>query len=177
LSKEFFEFVVNLKKVDRQGWKEKLGMKFPESVADHCYSTALVAMTLSDSLHLETEKIIKMALLHDLSESIIGDLTSSSISKDDKINLENNAMEKILRKLPDKLYQEYMLIWHEYTKMNTVESNLLHEIDKFEMAFQAILYSKDGHSKEKIQPFMDSANEKIKNKQLKEILSMSMQEK
>ena len=45
---KFFEKVLELKNVPRQGWKEKLAIDDPESVADHIYSTAVISMVLSD---------------------------------------------------------------------------------------------------------------------------------
>ena len=71
---KFFQKVLELKNVPRQGWKEKLEIINPESVAEHSYSTAAISMILSDLEGLNTEKIIKMALLHDLAESTIGDI-------------------------------------------------------------------------------------------------------
>ena len=67
---KFFQNVLELKNIPRQGWKEKLGINNPESVAEHSYSTAAISMILSDLEGLNTEKIIKMALLHVLAESI-----------------------------------------------------------------------------------------------------------
>nr|AIE94661.1 metal dependent phosphohydrolase [uncultured marine thaumarchaeote AD1000_49_H01] len=78
---EFFQKVLELKNVPRQGWKEKLEIVNPESVAEHSYSTAIISMILSDLEGLNSEKIIKMALLHDLTESIIGDIIPGSITK------------------------------------------------------------------------------------------------
>ena len=79
-------------------------------------------------------------------------------------------MQKILKNLPSNLEQEYNVIWNEYQDNKTTESLFLHDIDKLEMAFQAINYFKDGNSKEKIQPFIETANNEIKNTKLKEIL-------
>ena len=66
---DFFQKVLELKNIPRQGWKEKLGINNPESVADHSYSTSVISMILSDLEGLNSEKIIRMALLHDLAES------------------------------------------------------------------------------------------------------------
>ena len=88
---EFFQKVLELKNVPRQGWKEKLEIINPESVAEHSYSTAVISMILSDLEGLNTEKIIKMALLHDLAESIIGDIIPDNIAKNEKLE------KKILR--------------------------------------------------------------------------------
>ena len=45
-------------------------------------------MVLSDLEGLHTERIIKMAILHDLAESIIGDITPGKITDDEKITKE-----------------------------------------------------------------------------------------
>ncbi len=59
---KFFQKVLELKYVPRQGWKGKLEINNPESVAEHSYSTAVISMILSDLEGLNTEKIVKMAL-------------------------------------------------------------------------------------------------------------------
>src|SRR5579863_4506443 len=98
---DFFYLVSELKKVPRKGWISKVGIERPESVADHSYGTAMMAMVLSDSHTLDTEKILKMALLHDLAESITGDFMPDEISKENKKIAENDAMKEIFSKLPD----------------------------------------------------------------------------
>jgi len=137
---EFFQKVLELKNVPRQGWKEKLEIINPESVADHTYSTAVISMVLSDIEGLDSEKIIRMALLHDLSESVTGDITPNNITKNEKARKENIAMKQILKNLPDKITEPYFEIWNEYQKNSSQESRLLHDIDKLEMAFQAKFY-------------------------------------
>ena len=102
-----------LKTIPRQGWIEKLEIDHPESVADHSYTVSTMSMVLSDLEGLNTEKIIKMALLHDLSESIIGDITPNTITNDEKILKENQAMKQILKNLPDKITGSYLEIWNE----------------------------------------------------------------
>ena len=53
----FFQKVLELKNIPRQGWKNKLDVDDVESVADHSYSTAMMSMVLSDLKGLDTEKI------------------------------------------------------------------------------------------------------------------------
>ena len=167
---KFFQKVLELKNIPRQGWKEKLGINNPESVADHSYSTTVMSMILSDLEGLNSEKIIRMALLHDLAESIIGDITPEHITKNEKINKENHAMKQILKNLPNKIAEQYFEIWNEYQKNSSQESKLLHDIDKLEMAFQAKFYQNKGISKEKLQTFFNTAEKEIKNKNLRKIL-------
>jgi putative hydrolases of HD superfamily len=167
---DFFYLVSELKRVPRKGWISKVGIERPESVADHSYATAIMAMVFSDSQKLDTEKILKMSLLHDLAESITGDFMPDEISKETKKRSEDDAMKEILSKLPNNLADEYDKIWQEYTHAITKESILLHEIDKLEMAIQAAKYSSEGFSNEKLSLFIDSAKKEIKSKELLDIL-------
>ena len=171
----FFQKVLELKNISRQGWKEKLGIINLESVADHSYSITVMSMVLSDLEGLNTEKIIRMALLHDLAESVIGDIIPNDITKNEKISKENLAMKQILKKLPNKIAESYFKIWNEYQKNSSQEACLLHDIDKLEMAFQAKFYQNKGISKEKLQTFFNTAKKEIKSKNLRNILSNFME--
>ena len=167
----FIQKVLELKSIPRQGWKEKLKINNPESVADHSYSTTVMAMIFADIKGLNTEKIIRMALLHDLAESIIGDITPNKLTKNEKISKENIAMKQILKNLPSSVTESYFEIWNDYQKKASKEAILLHEIDKLEMAFQAKFYQKKGISKEKLKIFFDTAKIEIEDKNLRHILS------
>ena len=160
-----------LKTIHREGWKENLQINYPESVADHSYSVSVMSMIFADLQGLNTEKIIKMALLHDLAESMIGDIIPGSMKNDDKITKENHAMKKILMNLPSEIRKSYFKIWDEYQNNSSKESSLLHDIDKLEMAFQAKFYQESGISKEKLVTFYDTAKMGIKNNNLRNILS------
>ena len=112
-----------------------------------------------------------MALLHDLAESIIGDITPDHITKNEKNSKENLVMKQILKNLPSKITEQYFEIWTEYQKNSSQEAILIHDIDKLEMAFQAKFYQDKGIPKEKLQTFFNTANKEIKNKNLRNILS------
>jgi putative hydrolase of HD superfamily len=168
---EFFQTVVKLKTVYRQGWKDKLGMKNPESVADHCYSTTVMAMVLSDLKKLDTEKIIKMSLLHDLAETITGDLVPGQKLKPQKEKLEGDAMKKVLAVLGKSQKAQYWKVWQEYQKNTSREAKLLHQIDKLEMAIQANEYESLGFTKKQTAPFLKSAKSEITDPTLQKILS------
>src|ERR1700693_4435909 len=98
----FFVRSGRLKVERRRGWVKKLGLKNPESVADHSYRTALMAMVISDSRGLDTSKAVRLALLHDLPEAIAGDAMPEERSGKLKTALETKAMEELLGDLsPD----------------------------------------------------------------------------
>ena len=170
----FFFQIANLKNTLRTGWKVKLQIPKPESVADHSYMMSVMAMVLSDIKNMNTEKIIKMSLLHDWAESKIGDFMPDEITPDKKIALEENAMNEILGILPHSIKDDYSTIWNEYQDMASSESKLVHEIDKLEMALQAKIYEKDADP-EKIKLFVTSAVEQVLDNDLKKILSEIIQ--
>ena len=160
----------NLKKIPRQGWIDKLSIDKPESVADHIFSMAIIGMIFSDLENHNTEKILKIILLHDLAESITGDMTPEQISKEEKMVLENNTMKKILKELPPSLEKQYGVLWKEYQSNNSKEAKIVHQIDKLEMILQAKIYSSDGYSKEKLDSFFNSARNEIKDLKLSELI-------
>jgi len=166
---DFFNISAKLKKIPRQGWIDKLSINTPESVADHTFSMAIIGMIFSDLENYDTEKILKIILLHDLAESVIGDITPEQISKERKLRLENIAMEKILSNLPDNLQKQYNEIWMEYQSNHSKESQLVHQIDKLEMALQAKIYSDEGYSKEMLNSFFNTAKKEITDPKLIEM--------
>ena len=165
---DFFHTSANLKKIPRQGWIDKLSIDKPESVADHTFSMAIIGMIFSDLGNYNTEKILKIILLHDLAESITGDMTPEQISKEEKIILENNTIKKILNDLPPSLQKQYRVLWEEYQSNNSKEAKIIHQLDKLEMALQAKIYFNEGYSKEKLNSFFNSTINEIKDPKLLE---------
>lgn len=174
---DFFKNSINLKKIPRQGWIDKVSILNPESVSDHTYSMTVMCMIVSDMNNMNSEKIMKMALLHDLAESQIGDFTPEQIDKEEKEKLEKNAFEKIVENLPEKIKTEYLKIWDEYQDNTSDESILVHQIDKLEMVLQAKKYQKEGYDKKKLESFFISASTEISNPQLKELFTQIINEK
>ena len=173
---DFFKNASNLKNISRQGWIDELSIKHPESVADHSYSMAIMAMIISDLDNYNSEKILKMVLLHDLAESKIGDFTPNKISKNEKEKLENNAFNEIIEQLPNSIKSEYDKIWKEYQNNSSLEAQIVHQIDKLEMALQAKIYQKSGLSKEDITTFLETAKSDITHPKLKDILNQILQD-
>ena len=168
---DFFKTIVNLKKISRQGWIDKVSIKNPESVADHSYSMAMISMVISDLENYDSEKILKMVLLHDLAESKIGDFTPEQIDMEKKIHLENTAFNEIIEDLPDSIKKQYLEIWQAYQENTSPESKIIHQIDKLEMVLQAKTYQNEGYSKEKLETFFESVKIDITNPKLKELFT------
>jgi putative hydrolase of HD superfamily len=166
---EFFFQIAGLKKLPRSGWKIKLGLDDSESVAEHSYMMSVMSMVLADMKSLNSEKVIKMSILHDWAESKIGDFMPDEIGHDKKSELENYAMTEILELLPQKIQSDYQDMWNEFLVRGTPEARLVHELDKLEMALQAKIYETD-IDPEKVKPFIISAVEQIMDPDVKKIL-------
>jgi putative hydrolases of HD superfamily len=163
----FIEFLLiagRLKSIPRTGWLDS-GVENPESVADHSYRTALAAMILSDNMGLDTCKVIRIALLHDLAEAEIGDITPQR-KKPDHRELENTTMKRILKAFSRDQREKYWETWHEYQNGSSPEACLVHEVDKIEMLLQAYEYQ----SQEEI-PELDRFFDTIVSDVYKEIVN------
>ena len=136
-----------LKEVPRQGWIDKAAVGGPESVADHSYGTAVMAMALGDALGMDTLRMVRMALLHDLAESITGDLVPGAVPRSEKAEREGAAMAEILGGLPGSLRRRYADAWAEFEEGATAEASMVREIDKLEMAMQASAYAEAGRGR------------------------------
>lgn len=164
---DFFNTVANLKTISRQGWIDKLGINNPESVSDHTFSLTVMTLIFAELQKLDTEKAIKMSLIHDLAESKIGDFMPDQLPKIQKNKLETDAMKNILNDLPPNLRNDMFNLWNEFLEQKTPESLLIHDLDKLEMALQAKIYEKRFGCN--IQIFLDSAETQISNPKIKEL--------
>ncbi|MDP2316118.1 MAG: HD domain-containing protein [Pseudomonadota bacterium] len=129
---------MRLKAVDRAGWK-RAGIPHPESVAAHSWGVALLAL-LRCPPDVDRHKLLAMAILHDLAEVRVGDLTPyDGVSKEDKHERERVAMDDLLADRPD-----LRALWDEAEAGVTPEARLLRELDRADMGAQALLYGDAG---------------------------------
>lgn len=152
----FSQHVIQLKSVKRAGWISTSRISSPESVADHSYSTCAISMVISDMLGLDTERVMKMSILHDLPESIIGDYLPGQVTRKQKRLEENKAIDVILNSIPCFLRSDYKEIWKEYVLNKTDIARLVHTVDKIEMALQARKYADEGCPLHMLVRFFDS---------------------
>lgn len=151
----------------------KLGLKHPESVADHSYRLAVMAMAYSDERGLDTERVVKMALLHDLPESLVGDTIPGELTPQRKRSLEASALREIMKDLPSELRREYTTIWNEYEERRSPEAKLVFELDKVEMAIQAREYLSKGEKKwvrSDVEEFIHSARSRVVDTELVDVI-------
>lgn len=171
---KFLEIAGILKRILRTGWVE-VGVYQPESVADHTFRTAILCMLYADLEELNSLKLIRMALIHDLPEVAIGDLKPSEKSAETK-EKEETAMKKILNLLPSEQRERYIKVWNEYQEGKTREAQAVRQLEKIEMALQAIEYQKAGSTSQSLGRFIKSAEEVTSWSGLKRLLSLVLEE-
>jgi putative hydrolases of HD superfamily len=143
-----------LKRVKRRGWIKKVGIKNPESVADHSFRVALLGAYASEVFHLDSTKVMRMSLIHDLAESIIGDkLPGEKRSERVHREEESAALGRIFRKLPEVARNRFISDWEELVENSSREARAVWQIDKLEMGLQMKEYVSQGYSRAKLVEF------------------------
>ena len=173
-SKKIIKFLTmtgKSKKILRLGWVRE-NVKDPESVAEHSFRLSVLAMVLADNLSVDREKLIKMAILHDLGEVVTGDIVWSRGEIIDikkravKEKLEREGIEKVFRTIGKS--DEYKKIFEEMIARTSQEAKIFWQLDKLEMALQALEYEKEQNKK--LDEFFVNADLQIYSPPLKKIL-------
>ncbi|KAF9154803.1 HD domain-containing protein 2 [Linnemannia schmuckeri] len=142
---QFLHIVEKLKRTKRTGWINH-GIKPAESIADHMYRMGIMAMLIDEkTAGVNKDRCIKMAIVHDLAESLVGDITPyDGVTIEDKHTQERNAMHHLCHELLgwNAQAQEISGLWAEYEAAVTPEALLVKDFDKFEMIMQALEYEK-----------------------------------
>lgn len=134
-----------LKNVIRIGWKNwNVQRERIESVAEHIFGVQMLAIAMKSEYQYDVDimKVIFMLAVHELGETVIGDLTQFQISKDEKEKLEHQAVNKILSGLLDGNQIEQLFL--EFDAHNTKESIFAYQCDKLECDLQSKLYDEEG---------------------------------
>ena len=109
---KFFHDLEGVKKELRQGWVRE-GVPNPESIADHSYRVAMMALVLSPQAKLNTQKTVTMALLHDALHALVPDIPSrpkeawQKMSNKEMAQIERKAMKKLLSNLDKKQAHQF----------------------------------------------------------------------
>ena len=132
----YINLIGRLKELQRTGWVRK-NIKAPETVSAHSHGVALLVLLFAPS-YLDKEKCLKLALVHDLQEAIVGDITPfDGISKDEKAQKEQIAVKKISQKLD---FAELKDLFAEYEANKSREARFVRDMDRLDAVLQAKYY-------------------------------------
>lgn len=134
-----------LKNTIRTGWKDwNVQRERLESVAEHIYSVQMLAIAMKSEYQYDIDimEVIFMLAIHELGETVIGDLTQFQISREEKEKMEHKAVHDILSGLLDgKVIEELFL---EFDEHKTKEAMFAYQCDKLECDLQSRLYDEEG---------------------------------
>ncbi|XP_055684820.1 5'-deoxynucleotidase HDDC2 [Lutzomyia longipalpis] len=156
---KFLELVGNLKHLKRTGWVLR-NVQDCETVSAHMYRMSMVTFLLDGTEGLDRIKCMELALVHDLAECIVGDITPyCGISREEKKQREMKAMEDIT-KLISPRGDHMMELFHEYEESTSPESRFIKDLDRLDMVLQAFEYEKRDNCVGKHKEFIDSVHGK-----------------
>ncbi len=128
----------------RTGWLLR-GVRPCESIADHTCFVALVALLLTDALRAEGqtvdgERVLRMALVHDVPEARTGDVPMPSKTAEAK-----RALDALEARLAGELLPAGLAeAWREVQRGESLEARIVKAADKLQMMIKALVYERQG---------------------------------
>ena len=107
-----------------------------ESVAEHCWRTALMAMLLEKEFpQADMNKVIKMILIHDLGEAFTGDIPCFEKSSNDE-KKESRVLDDWVQTFPEPERTQWLELYAEMNALETQEAKIYKALDKMEAVIQ-----------------------------------------
>ncbi|KAI0761784.1 HD domain-containing protein [Trametes elegans] len=160
----FFHILERLKTQKRTGWVDHK-VPGPESISDHMYRMAVLAMCSSDT-NLDIAKCVMMAVVHDLAEAQIGDIAPrEGIPKAEKRRLEAEAIHNFVHEMlhDSPAAKRIESLWKEYEEGESKEAKFVKDLDRFEVACQGTLSAQVGTAGYVTDTFLGTASEYERN--------------
>jgi len=170
----FLDDLMRLKLIPRSGWiSYRISKHDVEPVSSHSYSVSVIALTMSEMMRLRNQRInvehvLRMALLHDLSESLTFDISKAYLQylgqrgSQLKTRLERRAISRILGGLEDlRLAKTFNAALEEYSAAKSLEARIVHCADALDLLLQIIEYQRMGYSKTTLDPIWKETKSKL----------------
>lgn len=140
-----------LKRLDRTGWTLRGLPNGTESVAAHSFGVSITAMMLADEIHsrglqLDTERVLRMALLHDWAETRVGDLPRTAthyFGVEARKLAEGRAFADIVGGA-GPAEAEYQKLYDDYEQRQSIEARIVKAADVIDLLVQAYALERAG---------------------------------
>jgi len=153
-----------LKRVQRSGWWV-VGMKNPETVAEHCFRCAVIGYALAHLENADPYQVMTMCLFNDIHEARINDAHKVAVRYLDYTQAEDRAFSEQIASLPQGMKKELGNFRKDYSGQKTKESILARDADILECLLQAKEYYESGNPQAKL--FFKKAPQHLKSKTAK----------
>ncbi|NUJ97680.1 HD domain-containing protein [Candidatus Gracilibacteria bacterium] len=145
---KIFDFILFLEKLSiNKRWTKTDSFLIKESISDHSFRVLLIVFVMYRKLkpNIDLLKTLKIALVHDIIEGVVGDTDYNSVylglvSKEEKAEKELEAIQKIRESLPEKIGNEIFFLWMDYEKAITKEAKFVKALEKTESILHTIYY-------------------------------------
>jgi putative hydrolase of HD superfamily len=114
-----------------------------ESVAEHTWRMSLMAVLVEPLLKqkVDTARLLKMIILHDLVEAEAKDVSALDVKRDPSLKIqkeekEKQAIENLRQTLMDINGQEISDLFYEFEQKETYEAKVANALDKLEVQLQ-----------------------------------------
>jgi putative hydrolase of HD superfamily len=145
IAKYLYE-IGHLKHQKRTGWW-RMGVRDPESVAEHSYRTAIIGYVLAALEEANPEKTATICLFHDTAEARIGDMHWVTKRYVHVKEAEQQALDEQLEQLPTEIASAISELTNEYKNKSSQEALLAREADLLECLLQSREYEMQGYTK------------------------------
>src|SRR5208337_218010 len=178
----FLDFVSSLgriKMIPRSGWiSHGVSLQDVESVADHSFSTTVLAMLLADlevanGRKVNIERVLRLALLHDLPEALTFDISKSYLEylgmrgEAIKSELEQAAWKHLIKGIEKgAIRKRYTQLQLEFNAEQSIESMIVHAADRLDLLLQIVEYRRRGFPKAILADLWKSTSQKLRGSKL-----------
>jgi putative hydrolase of HD superfamily len=129
-----------LESFPRSGWIA-CGVDQPESVAAHVHGVALIAMWIGDHVDddVDTERLLRIALLHDIGEALMTDLpwpVKRFVDPEAVADGEARAADTVLEDAP----AAWRASVRAYRELDSLEARIVKASDRIQMLCKSLQY-------------------------------------
>lgn len=107
-----------------------------ETDAEHSWHFAVMAITLFEYCEIDNvnlDRVVKMALVHDLVEIYAGDTFVYDVAGNEtKEKREKESADKLFAILPKEQALEFRILWEEFDKVESSDAIYANAIDRFQ---------------------------------------------
>jgi putative hydrolase of HD superfamily len=179
---DFVSSLSRVKMIPRSGWvSHGISPQEVESVADHSFSTTVLAMFLADlevgnGRRINVERVLRLALVHDLAEALTFDISKSYLEylgirgEAIKSELEQAAWRHLIKGIEQgAIRKRYAQLQSEFNAEETVESMIVHAADRLDLLLQIVNYRRRGYPRAILADLWKSTSRKLEGSKLSSV--------
>lgn len=142
------------------------------------YRMSMMSFLIPEDSKIDRTKCMKLALIHDLAECIVGDISPfCGVSKQEKKQREHKAIIEISSLLNKTSSEEVLTLFDEYENQESQEAQLVKDFDLFDMILQAFEYEKRDDTPNKHDEFFLNTKGKFRNEFVKKLVEELYQQR